>query len=139
MQITQLLYLAALAGVVAYALWRGGWPERTVALAILLGSVASRLVENTTDWLAPQYGILAVDLALLAVLLTVVVRSSRLWPLWTAGFHLVGTAMHLAMGVSGAIWPWAYFTAMTLFGYLMLASVVWGVATSPKLRARPSD
>lgn len=129
MQATQIAYLAALIAVCVYAGARGGPAERFAVIAILVGSVASRLVEDTTNWGSPQLRILLIDLALMFALLWLVVRTRRLWPLFTAGFHFVGLVMHLAMAADRAVWPWAYFTAMTAFGYLMLASIAWGIRT----------
>ena len=87
--------------VSAFALWRGGRTERAVAVANIVAWIATIVVQNRHDWLAPQWGVLAVDVLFLLLLLWFVVRSSRLWILPAAAFQLLAVVTHAAILADG--------------------------------------
>ena len=125
MTILQISYLVVLLSAVAVALWRGGWPERTAAVAVLAASFASPLVESSL-FASPEYGILAVDLLLIGWLGALALATDRFWPLWATGFHLVGTIIHVARMVDPTVVPPAYAMGQVFWSYPVLAALAWG-------------
>ncbi len=121
----QIFFYSALALAVGVALLRGGVPERLVAIACLLASVASPLLQQGM-FEQPEYGIMLVDVSLLVALTVVAMTSNRFWPLWAMAFHLVGTTIHLAKIVQPTVWPWAYATAEAFWAYPVLLALLIG-------------
>ena len=126
-QIWTILMLA----VSAFAWWRGGWPERTVAVANVVASLASGLAENRHDFIDPQWGVMTIDVLFLAMLVWLVVRSDRRWPMFAAAFQLLAVVTHGAMMADPSVGGWAYITGYIIWGYLVLTSLgvgAWFVA-----------
>jgi hypothetical protein len=134
--ILQISYLAVLLLAVAVALWRGGWPERTAALAVLAASFASPLVESSL-FASPEYGILAVDLLLLGWLGALALATDRFWPLWATGFHLVGTIIHVARMVDPTVVPPAYAMGQVFWSYPVLGALAWGALVEARAAKAP--
>jgi hypothetical protein len=123
----QQIWTAAMALVAGLSLWRGGWAERTVALGMVVSSIATALFQNTHDWSAPQWGDLTVDAIYLALLLGVALRSKRLWPLFAAAFQLIAVVVYAARIVDSRVGARSPFTAGVIWSYLILVSVVVGL------------
>ena len=125
MTFLQIFYLSVLLLTVALALWRGGWPERSAAVAVLAASFASPLVQSSL-FASPEHGILTVDLLLLGWLGLLALATDRFWPLWATGFHLVGTIIHVARMVDPTVVPPAYALGQVFWSYPVLAALAAG-------------
>jgi len=85
--------------------------------------------------------VLAVDLVLLAAIIRIALRSSRYWPTWFAGLHLVavacGAAAFAAPSLSDTLRVFAGF-----WGVPALLAMVFGLfldrRTSARVQAHPS-
>jgi hypothetical protein len=119
-----LLYLLALvlAGVGAFR-W-GGRPERLGAMAVVAASVLTPLVQGSFS--DPEYGVIAVDGALLLVLLWLALFSERYWPMPAAAFHLVGMSVHLTKILDPTVWWQAYLHANAFWAYPVLLALALG-------------
>lgn len=115
----------ALCCVLAFA-W-GGRAERWGAGML---AVASVLTIPATwidpEWSAIQNPILAIDTLLLGGYLALALRSDRFWPMWVAGFHLVGVVTHLTMLTEMGIVPRAYANAQAFWAYPMIIAMIIG-------------
>ncbi|MDF2900287.1 MAG: hypothetical protein K0Q62_346 [Phenylobacterium sp.] len=120
------VWAVAMFAVSAFALWRGGRTERVVAIANIVAWIATIVVQNRHNWLDPQWGMLAVDIAFLLLLLWFVVRSSRLWILPAAAFQLLAVLTHAAILADGDLRAWAYITALILWSYMVLITLAVG-------------
>lgn len=111
-----------------YALWRGQRDERIAGAACLLASVATRLVISPQQlrYSQVEIGLLAIDLAVLAVFTAVALRSQRFWPLWIAGLQLTTSMAHLFKAVELDLLPHAYGAAMRFWSYPILLILVIG-------------
>jgi hypothetical protein len=109
-----------------FALWRGGRPERAAAATCLAAWVATRLAYNSGNWIDPQWGVLAVDVAFLAVLVYLALTTDRAWLLFAAAFQLLGVAIHVAITIDRGIRASAYISALVIWSYLILLSLSWG-------------
>lgn len=130
--------LAALLISTGVALWRGGWPERLAAAAMILAWIASALLYKTRLWFGPQTAVFLVDLALLAVLLFIALRSDRWWPMWACGFHGLTLILMLATLLDTRISNRAgYIAGGGVFSYLTMAALFFGAL--PRRRALSPD
>lgn len=131
----QWLGMALLATATAPALWRGGWPERSAAVAMIIAWLGSGLFQNGMQLLGLQVGVMAIDIALLAVLLTIALYSDRWWPMWACGFHGLCVVLHLAAVLDTKVWGRAIFIAGTLFSFLTLLALFIGALGRSARRA----
>ena len=124
----QVAYWSLLALCCAYVLWRGGRPERQAIAAWTAASALSTaaVVAGIGAYETLQFGVLAVDLALLGFLVRLALRADRFWPLWVTGFHLVGVMTHLAKAMAPELHPWAYAVGQAAGGYLIMATITAG-------------
>ena len=118
--------LIALAITAAVGLWRGGWPERTAAAAMVLAWFATSLVHNTLQRWGVQTGVMVVDGLLLGALLFVALKSNRWWPMWASAFQAMSITLHLSVMADGKIWGWSYFVASSIFSYLVMLTLLVG-------------
>ncbi len=131
------IWAVAMFAVSAYALWRGGRTERTVALANIVAWIATITVQNRTNWVDPQWGMLGVDVSFLGVLLWLVVSTDRLWILPAAAFQLLAVVTHMAIMADGGVRAMAYLTALVLWSYLVLVTLAAGTYLGSRVSARP--
>lgn len=122
----QVAGLASILVVSAFSLLAGGRPERAATVASLAAIIVSLRVQAVGSD-AVQYGVLAVDMALLAALLMVAIVGKRLWSLWATAFQILAVATHLAfLGASGG--RVAYLTMLAVWSYLVVGSIGVGAA-----------
>lgn len=120
------VWAVAMFAVSAFALWRGGRTERAVAVANIIAWLATIAAQNRHNWLDPQWGMFAVDVGFLLLLLWFVVRSSRLWILPAAAFQLLAVVTHAAILADEGVRAWAYMTALILWSYMVLITLAVG-------------
>lgn len=136
--IYQWISLAALLISTGVALWRGGWPERLAAGAMILAWLASGLLYKTRLWFGPQTAVFLVDLSLLLVLLFIALRSDRWWPMWACGFHALSLILTLATLLDTRISNRAgYIAGGGVFSYLVMVALFCGAL--PRRRAWSPD
>jgi hypothetical protein len=120
---------------IGFAFWRGRADERMAATAIMFAAVFSPIAK-ASGFSSPETGILGIDLALLVFLIVLALRSDRFWPLWAAGFQVVGTTIHLATFVEVDIWPPAYMTAQSFWAWPVLAALLAGTWLEARYRTQ---
>lgn len=125
--LTQATWDVSMLSVAGLSVWRGGWAERTVAFATIVGSIATAAVQNTRDASAPQWGDLAVDCICLIVFVGVALRSRRLWPLFAAAFQLIAVIIYVARLADVHVGARSPFAAGVIWSYLILVAVLVGV------------
>ena len=123
-----IFYWTLLALCSTYILAKGAPPERTGISILIIGSVLSVLSASAYPmrFQHMEVGIFVVDLVGLIALVVLALRADRYWPIWVAGFHLVGVATHAAMAASPEVVPRAYAMAQAFWGYPMLAAMMAG-------------
>lgn len=120
------LFWALLLLACGYALWRGGRDERIAALACLGASLATRLLIAPLHlrYSGVEFGLLAIDLAMLGLFTAVALKSYRFWPLWVAGLQLTTSFGHLFKAVDFDLLPHAYGAATRFWSYPILLILV---------------
>ena len=121
-----MLWTATILLVCAFALWRGGSSERLVALMSLVAWLATVVLGEDQNWFAPQFGVLAIDIAFLVCLTTLALRTGLNWLLFASGFQLLAVGIHVAMVVDDAVRARTYQYALIIWGYLVLTSLAVG-------------
>lgn len=129
------MWPTALIAVCLLSVWRGGDDERLAAGAYLMNWAITRVVYRAGTE-QTQWAVLAVDLALLGVLVWLALRSRRYWPLFAAGFHLLAVVTHLARAADPRVSGWAYITAEIFWSYLVIFAIGYGAWTAPR---QPAD
>lgn len=128
-QLPAFVWPSAVMAVGGIAIWRGRNYER-LAAGGLIAAWALSLVAYERQ-LQTQWGILAVDLSMMALLCWVVLKSRRFWPMFAAGFHLLAILTHLARGLDPTFGGWTYMTAELIWGYLVASTIGYGAWTAP--------
>jgi hypothetical protein len=118
--------LVALLLSIGVAALRGGWPERTAAAAMAAAWLASAILHNADQLHGPQQLIMAIDLTLFVVLLTLALTSDRWWPMWACAFHGLSVVLALAMLADPGVWSRSGFIAGGVFSYLTMLALFLG-------------
>lgn len=124
-----LVYLAMVTLCCGYALARGGVPER-IGVAILIAAIlGSALVPAASEprFRGFEWGVAAVDAAMLLALVALALRAQRYWPMWMAAVLVATVVTHLLM-LSPRLMPWSYSVAIAAWSYpnpLLLAAGAW--------------
>lgn len=103
----------------------GGRTERRVAVVLFLAALATPWLQRPAP--AVQYGFMAIDLAVAAVLVAWLLDSRRRWLVWLTGFQLLSLATHLGVALDRRISNLAYFSALVVYTYAGYAALGVGV------------
>jgi hypothetical protein len=122
--------------VFGYAQWKGGRVERGLAWAMLAAYIATPFAASLTSLFAPRLGVMAVDAVLLAVVLTVALRSDRYWPMAACAFLSIELVMHFTILFDHHVMPKAYIIATHIWSYPVLLSLVFGAWSADRRRKR---
>lgn len=107
--------------------WRGGRPERLAMTALVVASLASPLVQNTSNIDAPQWGVMIVDVVLFSAFAALVWRYDRSWLPWAAAFQLITIMTHVGFALNLDILSRAYLSTSYLLFFGELVAITWGV------------
>lgn len=113
--------------VAGLTFWRGGRPERLAMTALIAASLASPLVQNTSDFASPQWGIMIVDALLFAAFVSLAWVYDRSWLPWVAAFQLITVTTHVGYALNLDILSRAYLSTSYLLFLCELAAIAWGV------------
>lgn len=121
-------FLTLLLLTCGYALWRGRSDERTVALVCLLGTLATRFAVSplSVRYTGLEFGLLGIDMLMLAAFVAIALRSQRFWPLWVAGLQLTNSMAHLMKAIDLDLVPVAYRAAAVFWSYPILIILAIG-------------
>jgi hypothetical protein len=117
-------FVILLLGVLAYALAKGGGPERAVAVAYIVasaGSLSLSFFEMAGRFQVVPLHIFVTDILLLVALSYLAVRANRWWLIPVAGCQLVATLVHAGKLVNPDMIPNSYAFLMTIWSWPMVA------------------
>jgi hypothetical protein len=80
---------------VAFAFLKGDEPERVAGGAYVLGWFATLLVQGDGSVRGTQWGMMAIDTIMLTVLVGLVWKSRRSWPVWGAALQSLIVMSHV--------------------------------------------
>lgn len=124
------VFYVCLTVVLAYALWRGGEPERLVAIMLVVAAVATSLLpfHQHSSFHHVEWGELAIDATLCAALVVVAAYADRFWPIYMAAIQLLTTLLHLSVAYEPHVVPLVYERLAAWMAYPVLAILAVGVA-----------
>ncbi|MEO5866656.1 MAG: hypothetical protein ABIS14_03220 [Sphingomonas sp.] len=116
-----IVFNVLLAVTCGYGIWRGGAPERIVAVSLALAATLSAfaLTSYTTSYVGIENGLFAIDLGLLVALVGVALKADRLWPLVLAAMQFDTTVVHLIKLVDTDLVRITYALMITVWAYPM--------------------
>ena len=119
------LFLTAAVGTSAYAIRRGGQPERAVA-AMVVAAVCVTTLLPRSHYAEIVWPLLAIDGVMLAGLLLVALSADRFWPLYFAAVHLLAVTLHGVRAYDPTILPNVYARLGGLLAYPTLVILAIG-------------
>lgn len=120
------LFIALWLGVCAYALWRGGQPERLVAVMFLIAAPLSSAVYSSRLWHGMQIGIFTVDVVMLGLLVMIALRANRYWPIGMAAMQVLQVVGQLLKLVDRDMPILIYWIGAAVWAYPMLTLLLLG-------------
>lgn len=112
--------------VCAFAFLKGDEPERVAAGAYVLGWFASLLAQDDANLHSVQWGVFAIDVVMLVVLVALVWKSRRVWPVWAAACQLMVVTSHIMSIVDLRPALAAFVTVVNMAGYGVLVALAVG-------------
>ncbi len=136
------VFNAILLMAAAYALWRGGAPERLVGVSLLLAAISTQLLQYDMPmrFVGVEFNVLLVDLGLLGVMVAITLTADRFWPAWVTALHALGTAAHLARAISPDVIRLSYAVLSAVWSYpIVLLLVIGTVRHASRIRSKGWD
>lgn len=127
---------------VIYALWKGGAPERAVAVIFIVMAGMDPFVHALTPvtYAKLDPGHFIIDLLGWAALLFIALRASRFWPLWVNSLQTISLIAHVAKFLDYSIHPFVYALMQVSSSYLLLITLTIGTYNhQARLRRIGSD
>jgi len=120
-----ILFMLLQLGVSGYAAWRGGKPERFVALAMFAAAAATVIAyaPMSRRFAGAEFGVFAVDVSLFAGLTVIALNANRYWPMAVASLQLASLIVHLGKLMDLTMGGWAYALLPKLWAYPMLLTL----------------
>jgi hypothetical protein len=112
--------------VCTFAFLKGDETERLAAGAYVLSWLASMLLQTDGELYAVQWGVFAVDLAMLFVFGALIWKSRKAWPVWAASCNLLIVMSHVVLMVDIRPPMAAFISVVNLAGYGVLVALAVG-------------
>lgn len=138
MSLLEVIFLAFFVSAIAFAFWKGGGPERAVAVSFWAASLLTLAVATTVNLRFQQVelGILAVDAILLLALLIIAVKANRRWTLLVATMQILIVMGHTAKAVHPNLARSAYVMVTESWPFLQLTVLMIGTEFHRQRRKR---
>jgi hypothetical protein len=118
--------------VTVVVMWRGGRPERIVALASLAAYLISPYAQRLTSGHWPLLGVALVDVTLCALLVVLALRYDRVWLLVAAGVETATVMAHLGMILDPTLMARGYVTSLWIFYFIFLGALCFSLVEARK-------
>lgn len=115
------------------AIWRGDQATRWIGATFLVSWLGSLLVHRG-DAFSAEYGILAIDIATLAIFVWISIRSRRLWTIAASAFITIIVASHIATMIDLRVTLNTLRVSMAVWSYAILACIAFGTWTAARQR-----
>lgn len=135
------IYPALLVACVLFICWKGRSEQRIVLGALFLGSVNTYFiyVSRAGTWLEPSIAMIANELLVTAVILTVAYRSKKLWPLPVASFQILALMSQLVSVFGQELQAYAVGVTQGLWAYLQLVVLFLATLFEIRSQSNPND
>lgn len=125
MQIHTFISLILAILVCGMAIWRGDQPARWSGATVLASWLGSILVHSHSAYTA-DYGVLAIDIATLVILIGISIRTRRLWTIILSAFSAIMVASHIAVIIDLRVTLNTLKAGMAIWSYGILACIAFG-------------
>ena len=112
--------------VVAFAFLKGDEPERIGAAAYALVVLGTLMISDGSSLSVPQWGLMAMDIVLLAVFLGLAWHTRRAWLVWTSAFQSLIVTGHVLVAANLRPPSDAFAAVNNLSNYGLLISMAVG-------------
>lgn len=119
-------FFLLLAVCCGYALWKGGAPERQIALLYLAAVALTEIASGAQRWTSFEIGIFTGDILALFAFVYVTLRAERFWPIWFTAIHVISLAGHGVKMADPNLIPWGYAIAVAKWSYPLLFLIAAG-------------
>ena len=109
--------------------------ERRFCAYLLASSIATHLVQTHYTFPAYLQYILPIDSSILIYALYLALAQNRFWPIWFAGFLIVGVASSVSILVFRELNPFLIFATSAFWSLPALACMAYGTYRDGQLRA----
>ncbi|MBU1384385.1 MAG: hypothetical protein KKG14_08960 [Alphaproteobacteria bacterium] len=116
--------------VVTFAFLKGDEPERVGGGVYALGALASLLVQDDTRLYGAQWGLMGLDVILLAAYAGVAWKSRRSWPVWASACQSLIVMIHVMTVIDVRPPLLAFYVVINLAAYGILLALALGVLQS---------
>jgi len=135
LQIHTLISLILAILICGLAMWRGDQAARWTGAAFLASWLGSQLVHRRDAYNA-EFGLLAVDIATLAVFIWISMRTRRLWTAVVSAFAAIVVASHVAVMIDLRVTINTLKASMAIWSYGILVCIAFGTWTARRGRDR---
>ena len=122
----QIIWGVLLLVVTVFSLWKGGTPERIVAVAGVAASLITPLMPSSPLALDPKWGTLMLDSVFFLLLLGLALRTDRTWLLFACAFQLLQIVTHAAIMTDNVIGTRALMSGLIIWSFMVLLSQAVG-------------
>lgn len=131
-------FVGLLALCTAYALARGGAPEKIGAAIYAVSVVVTHvlLMTHLGRWRGIEFGVFFVDVLTFALFCILAIRANRFWPIWVSALLGLGVLGHLARWAGPDVLWYAYAVVLTIWSYPILAILAVGTFNHRRRLAR---
>lgn len=112
--------------VVAFVFLKGDEPERIGGAAYALVVLADLMVPINHNMSAPRWGVMGLDVVLLAVFIGLAWHSRRTWPVWASAFQSLIVTGHILVAANLRPQSNAFAAVNNLASYGLLAALAIG-------------
>jgi hypothetical protein len=110
-----------------YAAVAGGTTGKIGAALNVGATVATYFAQKFAAWTELHLPVLVIDLALLAALYGLALKSKVYWPMWAAGFHLITVGVHGATLIAPEFRSSVYYYVNGMWAIFVQMAMVWGI------------
>jgi len=118
--------LAVAIVVVTFAFLKGDEPERVGGAAYAIAVLATTMIRDGTSLSVPRWGVMGLEMVLLAVFLGIAWHSRRAWPVWAASFQSLIVTGHVLVAANLRPPNDAFATVINMSNYGLLAAMAIG-------------
>jgi len=112
--------------VVTFAFVRGDEPERMGAAAYAMVFLATTMIKGSASLSLPRWGVMGVEVVLLAVFLWIAWYSRRAWLFWAASFQTLVVSCHALVAANLRPPPNAVAAVINMSNYGLLIALAVG-------------
>ncbi|MBF0663926.1 MAG: hypothetical protein IR159_00020 [Brevundimonas sp.] len=120
------IVLAVAIVVVTFAFLKGDETERVGAAAYALVVLATAMIKDGTSLGVPRWGVMGIEIVLLAVFIGLAWHSRRTWPVWAASFQAIIVTGHVLIVANLRPPSNAFATVINMSNYGLLIALAVG-------------